>query len=148
VINLAGTCRIGAAATHTRWYQQQLDGCCFIASRCSCKHSVRHCHVVSAGTVDTWFVACMLHAGLLAGKVWDATLVMSLASKGSCPHNAHTARACVLHVPCCVACRQGLGRYAGFELGQRGQLQELFDELGNPGAKRSAGESKQQWCNI
>jgi hypothetical protein len=37
-------------------------------------------------------------------------------------------------------CRQGLGRYAGFELGQRGQLQELFDELGNPGAKRSAGE--------
>jgi methyl coenzyme M reductase subunit C len=43
---------------------------------------------------------------------------------------------------CCFACRQGLGRYAGFELGQRGQLQELFDELGNPGAKRSAGESK------
>lgn len=38
---------------------------------------------------------------------------------------------------CC--CRQGLGRYAGFELGQRAQLQELFDELGNPGAKRSAG---------
>jgi hypothetical protein len=37
-------------------------------------------------------------------------------------------------------CRQGLGRYAGFELGQRVQLQELFDELGNPGAKRSAGE--------
>uniref|UniRef100_A0A383VEJ6 Uncharacterized protein n=1 Tax=Tetradesmus obliquus TaxID=3088 RepID=A0A383VEJ6_TETOB len=38
-----------------------------------------------------------------------------------------------------VEFRQGLGRYAGFELGQRGQLQELFDELGNPGAKRSAG---------
>lgn len=36
-------------------------------------------------------------------------------------------------------CRQCLGKYAGFELGQRGQLQELFDELGNPGAKRSAG---------
>ncbi|GBF91197.1 hypothetical protein Rsub_04866 [Raphidocelis subcapitata] len=35
--------------------------------------------------------------------------------------------------------RQGLGRYAGFELGQRGQLQEIFNELGDPKAKRSAG---------
>ncbi|KIZ01359.1 hypothetical protein MNEG_6599, partial [Monoraphidium neglectum] len=35
--------------------------------------------------------------------------------------------------------RQGLGRYASFELGQRGQLQEIFDELKDPKAKRSAG---------
>ncbi|KAI8466668.1 MAG: hypothetical protein J3K34DRAFT_379213, partial [Monoraphidium minutum] len=35
--------------------------------------------------------------------------------------------------------RQCLGRYAGFELGQRGQLQEIFDELKDPKAKRSAG---------
>jgi hypothetical protein len=35
--------------------------------------------------------------------------------------------------------RQGLGKYAGFQLGQRKQLQELFDELGKPGEKRSAG---------
>jgi hypothetical protein len=30
-------------------------------------------------------------------------------------------------------------RYAGFELGQRGQLQEIFDELKDPKAKRSSG---------
>lgn len=45
-----------------------------------------------------------------------------------------------------LACRQGLGRYAGFELGQRGQLQELFDELGNPGGKRSAGDLLMAIC--
>jgi hypothetical protein len=37
-------------------------------------------------------------------------------------------------------CRQALGKYAGFQLGQRKQLQELFDELGKPLEKRSAGE--------
>lgn len=35
--------------------------------------------------------------------------------------------------------RSALGRYAGFELGQRKQLKEIFDELGQPGEKRSAG---------
>lgn len=39
----------------------------------------------------------------------------------------------------CCACRQALGKYAGFQLGQRKQLQEVFDELGKPGEKRSAG---------
>lgn len=40
----------------------------------------------------------------------------------------------------CGACRQALGKYAGFQLGQRKQLQEVFDELGKPTEKRSAGE--------
>ncbi len=38
-----------------------------------------------------------------------------------------------------VEFRMALGRYGGFSLDQRGQLQELFDELGNPSAKKSAG---------
>jgi hypothetical protein len=38
-----------------------------------------------------------------------------------------------------VLCRQALGKYAGFQLGQRKQLQEVFDELGKPAEKRSAG---------
>lgn len=41
--------------------------------------------------------------------------------------------------PPCNACRQCLGRYAGFGLGQRTQLQELYDELKDPGASKSAG---------
>lgn len=41
--------------------------------------------------------------------------------------------------PCPAAYRQCLGRYAGFGLGQRTQLQELYDELKDPGASKSAG---------
>jgi hypothetical protein len=41
--------------------------------------------------------------------------------------------------PYLAACRQCLGRYAGFGLGQRTQLQELYDELKDPGASKSAG---------
>jgi hypothetical protein len=42
-------------------------------------------------------------------------------------------------VLCCAVCRQALGKYAGFQLGQRKQLQEVYDELAKPTDKRSAG---------
>mgnify|MGYP001807491518 CR=1 FL=1 len=48
----------------------------------------------------------------------------------------------VLHCTAC-ACRQALGKYAGFQLGQRKQLQEVYDELGKPTEKRSAGAHRQ-----
>ena len=50
------------------------------------------------------------------------------------PHAGQLAHACPHGRPC-----RRSHRYAGFELGQRGQLQEIFDELKDPKAKRSAG---------
>jgi hypothetical protein len=48
-----------------------------------------------------------------------------------------------------TACRQALGKYAGFQLGQRKQLQEVYDELGKPTEKRSAGGGRltKQYCS-
>lgn len=56
--------------------------------------------------------------------------------------------ATVLHCTACV-CRQALGKYAGFQLGQRKQLQEVYDELGKPTEKRSAGGHRltKQYCS-
>lgn len=69
-----------------------------------------------------------------------ATAAQQLAAQGLgqvCPSPS------CLPSPCLLASPRAAGphtrRYAGFELGQRGQLQEIFDELKDPKAKRSAG---------